>query len=1042
MKTAFGSFELNQESRELCKHGSLVPLPPKAFDVLVHLINNRSRLVPKRELLDTFWPANVSDAALLKSISLIRKALHEKDRNSALIKTHHGLGYRFVAEIAQPDEAVDEVNDFVLAEQRWASLICLRLPQPDADSNAQTADLKMLEKYLAVAKDTVSRHQGQLLHMSTDGFSAVFGLDILCDDAVRRAVQCASELIRTVDTQTTGKSNCLASIGIDTGPIELALLEKDQQWRPPIEIERRASQLAQKGQRGEILLSGKTFEHLSDEVEIECADTGYKLLSPPNLKSGIPGRPHKSPSRFVGRDAELAFIKANLLQLDKGQGKAILLSGAAGLGKTRLLSEFLLNHLPIGCKQIMLNCLPALSNTPLAPIKALVRTLTSANKIALSCPIEQALLSEFLAQDEFHVARLKSLSDHQKRQKSYQLIDKLLAQSCRDSPLVLAIEDVHWIDTTSKEHVYQIINSIGTKSLLLVLTARPLESSMKLDAELSLSPLGASECRDLLHGNPLINRVEPHVVAELIERAAGNPFFLEELAFAAQTNHSGSSHPPETIQAVITFRIASIATELRMMIYVIAVIGPPASVDLIAFLLHKKPADIHQQLTALIKEGFIVEDLGGFTFRHMLINDTAYSLIRADDRIRLHGQIAGFLESLSEARLRRPEKLAWHFQEAGKPDRAIPYWQKACRSALQQSTHYEASVFARKGLALTDDSKPEQRHLTLDLQLLLATSLQTLLGFGATEVGDAFNNARQLNQKIHNAKATIRIWVGLWLHSWVRGNLNESLDYARKLTTLAESSQNPSLTQQAHASLGQVLLHLGQVKQAYNHLISGLACIKQATPNTLPKQNSAVSCAAYAAWSASMLGNPSEAEHFYRVSAELSDIFPNPFAKAIHHSLCAEYFMFEGDAGGCLDAADKAIAISIEHKFNFWLGTGLVMRAWSLAHLGDVKSALADVKEGIRVFELTGAGVQLANWYGIKAEIELLAGHYHAGLKSADRALKFAYKAEDMFFVPHILHISSQLKSQLGQDKLAVIDANNSASLGQKLGIKMRADKD
>jgi predicted ATPase/DNA-binding winged helix-turn-helix (wHTH) protein len=1014
MKYRFKSIELDSLQRELVVDGLVKPLAPKALSLLFYLIEHRDRMVSKRELLDAFWSVSVSEAALLKSISLIRKALDEDGADEPIIKTHHGVGYRFMADVEMMSESITESpTEITLSEHRLASIICINLC--NTDSGVSTNELLEFEGFLAQAQPIVDRHHGSLLHMLVDGFTVAFGLQALYEDVARQAVSCAVELSQIVSENSQQPSEYVIRAGIETGIIEL-IDEKNKCWNPPGDIERRASSLSQKAKQGEIILSPSTLEHLNNEVETEPANQGFKLISPPLQRAGVPGRTQKSSQKFVGRSAEFAFLNENVNRSMQGQGTAVMLSGPAGIGKTRLVSELLIKLDGSDSYNLLLNCLPSLINTPLAPIRELCRRLVDLVELPPQAnPDQQQALLQYLTSDSASSNPiLPGMSDYERRQKSYQLVDSLLARVCNKFPFTLAIEDVHWIDTTSQEFLNDMIRYVGNKRLMLLITTRPSESNLLVDTVLKLSPLGPGECYELLHSNQMTQGISLHLADTLIERAAGNPFFLEELAFSAQAGTAPCGEVPETVQAVVSVRVGSLPQELRNLVYIIAVIGPPAPTRLIAHLFGRREADIIALLGQLIKKGFLIQDLDSYAFRHMLINDCAYSMITSQDRMHLHGLIAQYLESGYANGEVRPEKLAWHLQEAGQITEALPLWIAASRLALKHSNYHETIAFSSRGLELLDRNNLNEKSQRLDLQLLQASTLSTLHGFGATEAGEAYRKAQTLDNEVGTAKTRVRVLVGLWIHSWVKGNLSESLSYANALMALAEQSQRPALQLQAHASLGQVLMHLARIEEALAHLHRGLESIADESPATLPEQNAATSCAAYAAWCASILGRSAEAEGYYQQSRHLASLFKNPFALAIHYALCPAYFMYEGDAENCLQIADKAVAISQQHNFSFWLATGLILRGWALGQLADFDQAFEAFDKGIQVFQTTGAGVQLSNWYGLQAETQWRAGRNAEGLESVHKALHHARLTEDEYFTPRIHSIASRIHHQLG----------------------------
>lgn len=249
MVLRFLSFELDPDCRELRDQGALVSLSPKSFDVLCYLVEHRDRMVSKSELLDAFWSSQVTEAALQKAISLLRKAT--RCDGNLIIRTYHGLGFRFVPEMSAPSGSRLPLKDeppAPLQERRLVSVLCLRF---DADASC---DGSIVERFLDQARASVEAHQGEALRMTLDGFTASFGLKTLYEDAVRRAVHCAVELI-AAGQKIDGISPI---IGIDYGPVDLSESAENLNWRRPSDIERGAVELADTGQPNDLLLSKST----------------------------------------------------------------------------------------------------------------------------------------------------------------------------------------------------------------------------------------------------------------------------------------------------------------------------------------------------------------------------------------------------------------------------------------------------------------------------------------------------------------------------------------------------------------------------------------------------------------------------------------------------------------------------------------------------------------------------------------------------------------------------------------------------------------
>jgi len=213
MSLKFLNFDLDPNGRELRNEGALVSLAPKSFDVLCYLIEHHDRMVTKTELLDQFWSAQVSEAALQKAISLLRKALHCD--GSSVIRTHHGLGFRFVPELSMPPQQTLSLHrepPAPLVERRLVSMLCLRF-----DEQASLDDSEV-ERFLDRARECVEVYQGEAVRMTLEGFAVSFGLATRYEDAARRAAHCAVALIAAAKAHP----NIRPSIGIDHGPVNLS----------------------------------------------------------------------------------------------------------------------------------------------------------------------------------------------------------------------------------------------------------------------------------------------------------------------------------------------------------------------------------------------------------------------------------------------------------------------------------------------------------------------------------------------------------------------------------------------------------------------------------------------------------------------------------------------------------------------------------------------------------------------------------------------------------------------------------------------------
>ncbi|MEP4194946.1 MAG: AAA family ATPase [Aliishimia sp.] len=1014
----FHTFEMDTDQREIRQDDRVIAIQPKSFALLEYLVERADRMVTKTELLEAFWAPNVSEASLLTTISQVRKAFGVTGKGNAIIRTYHGQGFRFVAPLSDAPVAPENKVPLTLNEQRIAAVLSVQFPDQDSDA---------ARDFVALAKPQVETHQGQLVHMMVGEFTAGFGLDQAYEDCARRALYCASSLLRT----PMGKH---VSYGIAAGPISLE--DHGSKWALPSQLERDATRIAKAAHPGDILLSSAAQSHLQADAKTESTPDGYRLLGEPQPRAGIPARQGNKPTPFVGRSAEMAFLNASAEKLAEGMGQAIELQGPAGIGKSRLLSEFLLGLDTTALSRHKMQCLPGLSNTALSPI----RDMCLALHYAMAGPehaddIDAALWSELLKDETSQDAALRDLPERDRRRRLFGLVDGMLERACAASTVLLVFEDIHWLDATSREYLSTLTRRLQTQRLMLVFTTRPVDVLPLCEAVLHLSPLSAADSYSLLDANGEFSAVDRADIDILVKRAAGNPFFLEELALAAKSDGDPARNLPSTVQAVISVRIAGLTLQERSIIYVLAVLGAPSDILLITKLLEQPAQQIDAPLQRLTALGFLVDDPSGFVFRHMLIQDTAYSLIADADRRALHQTIADIFESDDAKWATRPETLAWHHQEAGNSDRAIPHWIAAFHAAVSRTANLEAKEFARNGLALIDPDNPDHAQDELNLQLSLVFVHTQMHGYAARPVGHALYRAQELNKTVGTPETHARITVGLWVHTWVLGQLQAAIGHAEDLLKIAKLAGSPALSMQANASMGEVLVHTGQLEKGLHHLTEGLGSLEDGGPDTIATQCTATACASYAAWAASLLGDRDAAARHYETSKALSEIMENPFARALHNALSFEHKMIEGDVTACLELANRAVDISRRHDYAFWLGSGLIMRGWALGCQGKMPAAFDALDEGISVFEATGAGVQLANWYGFKAEVLLRANRLEDAQSAANHALFCAERTGDMYFAPRIHAVAAQVQHRLNNETQANLHTRQAIDLAERFAM-------
>jgi predicted ATPase len=304
---------------------------------------------------------------------------------------------------------------------------------------------------------------------------------------------------------------------------------------------------------------------------------------------------------------------------------------------------------------------------------------------------------------------LATLSPQAIRAHTTEILVQMACQGARRQPLVLAVENLHWIDPNSEAVLTALVERLAGTSILLLTTFRPGYHPSWLDksyaSQVALARLTPADSRQVVQASVGAIPVAEALVHTILVKAEGNPFFLEELTRAVVEHHAAQralAVMPETVQAVIAARLDRLPPPAKRLLQVAAVIGKDVPYPLLQAVAGLPEEALSQRLAQPRTGEFLYEVLmegtPGYTFKHVLTQEVAYQSLLADTRQQYHQRIAQVLtEQLPTTAETQPELLAYHYTEAGLAEQAIPYWQRAGRQALQGSANLEAVQAPHQG---------------------------------------------------------------------------------------------------------------------------------------------------------------------------------------------------------------------------------------------------------------------------------------------------------------------------------------------------------
>ena len=563
---------------------------------------------------------------------------------------------------------------------------------------------------------------------------------------------------------------------------------------------------------------------------------------------------------LVGRDEELDLLLRRWQQAKAGEGRVVLISGEPGIGKSRLtaaLSERIENDPHTRLRYF---CSPYHQDSPLYPF---ITQLERAAGFERDDTAEEKLgkLRELLApgargDDEIELlAELLSLpnsatdlnlSPQRKRELLFEALLHQLEALARNRRVLMAFEDAHWIDPTSRELLDLTLDRVAHLPVLLVITFRPefqyAWSGQPHVTSLALNRLGGHD------GAALVERLAANAgfaretVDEIVERADGVPLFVEELTKAVleradQDNRvaavlAASPLPnlaiPATLHASLIARLDRLGPVPKEVGQIGSVIGREFGYELIEHVAQRPNAELRAGLDRLAEAGLLfcrgMAPQSSYLFKHALVQDAAYSTLLRARRQELHARVATALKQhFADLVERQPELLAYHLTAAGDTERAVDQWLKAGQHAAERSAHVEAIGHFERGLAALSElpAQAARDGREIELQLARGLSLFTTQGFSAAGAIEIYARARELAEQRGDPRQQFMAVYGLWQSTNGAGAMEDAQRLSDRLLELTASPADEGLRLQAHHSAWTTYLFAGEPVAAREHCETG-----------------------------------------------------------------------------------------------------------------------------------------------------------------------------------------------------------------------------
>ena len=758
---------------------------------------------------------------------------------------------------------------------------------------------------------------------------------------------------------------------------------------------------------------------------------------------------------LVGREQEVELLQERWAQVKDGLGQVVLLSGEAGIGKSRLVQ--VLTEQVATEPQAWLTpcqCSPYHQNSALYPMIDLLERVALRFEREESTPQKLRKLEGFLVQYGLPLAETVPLfaallslpltadyapltvSPEQQKQQTLHALLTILLRIAAQQPVLFVMEDLHWVDPTTLEFLSLVVDQGPTARILTLLTFRPDFTPPWTGrahlTQVTLSRLPRRQAAEMTgqvaHGKAL----PPEVVEQIVAKTDGVPLFVEELTKmvlesgllqerAERYELTGPLPPlaiPTTLHDSLMARLDRLAT-VKAMAQLGATLGREFSYELLQAVSPWDEGSLQRGLHQLVAAEFLYQrglpPQAIYLFKHALIQETAYQSLLRSTRQQYHQRIARVLEAqFPETAETQPELVAHHYTEASLSAQAIPYWQGAGERAIQRSAHLEAMGHLSRGLELlkTLPDTPERTQQELRLCIALGSPLITTRGFAAPEVGQTYARARELCQRVGDTPQLFPVLRGLWRFYQAGGDLRTAHELAAQCLSLAQRIQDPASLVEAYEVLGITFYHLGEVSPARTYFEHGTSLYDPQEHHALAflyGEDPGVACLSRVAHVLWMLGYPDQALQKDAEALTLASELAHPFSMTYALIFAALLHHYRREIPQAQARAQAVMALSTEHGFPSWLYMGTMLWGWALAAQGFAEEGIAQIRQGLAAYRATGEEVRCPYYLALLAETYGNTGQTAAGLTTLTEALATAHTTGERWWEPELHRLRGEL---------------------------------
>jgi class 3 adenylate cyclase/predicted ATPase len=847
----------------------------------------------------------------------------------------------------------------------------------------------LLRRYQDACAGVIVRFEGFVAKFMGDGVFAYFGYPVATEDAAEHAVRASFALVDAVKRikRPDGRA-CQVRIGIATGVVvigETVGTGSASERSIAGETPNLAARLQAFAEPNAIIIGPRTHRLLGERFEYEslgehtlkgfpAAVPLWRVRCERAVESRFAAARAASRAAFVGRRGETSLLLDRWRRAATGQGQVVFISGEAGMGKSRLadaLSEL------VGaerCYRLTCQCSPYHTNSALHPV---IRHLERAAGLAagdddtaklakleamLAAPNERprqpetALIADLLSLPTDRYPAVE-LPPPQRKAATLSALVAVLTRLADEAPVLLLLEDAHWIDPTTKELWTRLIDGIVSTRLLALVTARPEFASPWTGrshvSSIEVARITEAQAAELVAEIAAPRSLDPALVSDIVAKSDGVPLYVEELTRSVLES-STPERPavPATLHDSLLARLDRLGPA-KEIAQVASVIGQQFSHALLAAVVSYSAAELTAGLLRLLEAGLAYRRSGGveasYSFKHALVRDAAYENLLRARRAQLHERIGRVLaENFAYVAESEPEVLAHHFHHAGLLDMAADYRERAGDRAAARSSYAEAVAHFSGALDEVAQLPPghDRNKRELNLLLKLGPPITMIKGPQSAEHGSLCQRAHEHATSLGDDTALFKATWGLWYNSITGRRLDRARDHSEELMALGgRKSVDSDLLLEAFHCRWATAWFRGDPRMSLEASAEGVGRYEPAKHSWMGPvfggHDPGVCAYCVRAMALTMFGRSAEAtlnmERAFALGEQLGQ--PSSRGHALLNSLLVA--QLGKDCAAIERHSQQVIELADKHNMPPYRSHATMIRGWALATVGDLCAGVA-----------------------------------------------------------------------------------------------------